>query len=224
MNSIARRQTLSDVLHRSAARNPGKLAIICGDTRWTYAEFENVSLRLAAGLSGRGVTKGSCVAILARNSHAFAAMRFALARLGAVLVPINFMLKAEEVAFILRHSGAILLATDSGLATLARAAVALDTSVRDLLWLPAEENNEPEPDMIAFDTLVASNAALPDVMLSGSDLAQIVYTSGTESSPKGARRGVWDRGRRRPQRDPCLDRGAGRIGADGQAVCLYLLT
>ena len=186
MNSIARRHTLSDVLHRSAARYPGKLAIVCGDTRWTYAEFENVSLRLAAGLSDRGVTKGTCVAILARNSHGFAAMRFALAKLGAVLVPINFMLKAEEVAFILRHAGATLLATDTGLASLARAAAALDTSVQDLIWLPAEENSAPEPDMIAFDTLVASNAALPDVTLSGGDVAQIVYTSGTESLPKGA--------------------------------------
>ena len=186
MNSIARRHTLSDVLHRSAARYPGKLAIVCGDTRWTYAEFENVSLCLAAGLSGRGVTKGTCVAILARNSHGFAAMRFALARLGAVLVPINFMLKAEEVAFILRHAGATLLATDTGLASLARAAAALDTSVQDLIWLPAEENSAPEADMIAFDTLVASNAALPDVTLSGGDVAQIVYTSGTEASPKGA--------------------------------------
>ena len=62
--------------------------------------------------------------MLARNSHAFVAMRFALARLGAVLVPINFMLKAEEVAYILRHAGATMLATDSGLAPLARAATA----------------------------------------------------------------------------------------------------
>ena len=78
-----------------------------------------------------GIAKGTRVAVLARNSHAFAALRFALARMGAVLVPINFMLKADEVAYILRHAGATMLATDSGLAALARAAAALDTSVRD---------------------------------------------------------------------------------------------
>ena len=100
MNPVIRRQTLSDVLHRSAARTPHKLAIVCGETRWTYAEFERISERVAAGLAGCGATKGTRVAILARNSHAFAAMRFALARLGAVLVPINFMLKAEEAAYI----------------------------------------------------------------------------------------------------------------------------
>ncbi|SPJ16779.1 Acyl-CoA synthetase (AMP-forming)/AMP-acid ligase II [Burkholderiales bacterium] len=186
MNPNIHRQTLGDLLHRSAARTPNKLAIVCGETRWTYAELDRISERLAAGLAQRGVTKGKCVAILARNSHAFAAMRFALARLGAVLVPINFMLKAEEVAYILRHAGATMLATDSALATLARAAAALDTTVRDLVWLPAEDPSEPQADMIGFNILAACSAALPDVAPCGNDLAQIVYTSGTESSPKGA--------------------------------------
>jgi fatty-acyl-CoA synthase len=162
------------------------LAIACGETRWTYAEFDLISDRVAAGLAQQGVAKGTPVAILARNSHAFAAMRFALARLGAVLVPINFMLKDEEVAYILRHAGVTMLATDSALAPLARAAAALDTDVRDLVWLPSEDQSEPQADMISFDVLTACSAALPEVALDGSDLLQVVYTSGTESSPKGA--------------------------------------
>ncbi|MGO9005626.1 MAG: acyl-CoA synthetase [Beijerinckiaceae bacterium] len=186
LNPIIRRQTLSDLLHRSAARAPHKLAIVCGDTRWTYAEFEHICERVAAGLAEQGVAKGTRVAILARNSHAFAALRFALARLGAVLVPINFMLKAEEAAYILRHAGATMLATDSELAPLARAAAALDTAVRDFVWLPSEGPSEPEAGMIRFDELAGSTAALSDVELSGDLLAQIVYTSGTESAPKGA--------------------------------------
>ena len=117
MHSITRRQTLADLLHRSAAKMPNKIAVICGDVSWTYAEFDRISARLAAGLAARGVIKGSRVAVLARNSHAFVAMRFALARLGAVLVPINFMLKAEEVAYILRHAGATILATEIGRAS-----------------------------------------------------------------------------------------------------------
>src|ERR1700722_6610339 len=186
MHSVTRRQTLADLLHRSAARTPNKLAVVCGDIRWTYAEFDRISQRVAAGLVERGVTKGTRIAILARNSHAFVAMRFALARLGAVLVPINFMLKAEEVAYILRHAGATMLATDSGLAALARAARTLDTAVRDLVWLPAEDASEPQADMIGFDLLASCQTAPPEAELAGGDLAQIVYTSGTESSPKGA--------------------------------------
>ena len=186
MDPIIRRQTLADLLHRSAARDPAKLAIACGATRWTYAEFDAISRRLAAGLAAQGVAKGTRVAVLARNSHAFAALRFALAHLGAVLVPINFMLNADEVAFILRHAGATLLATDSGLAELARAAAARETGVRAFVWLPSEDPSEPQPDMLAFDALAACEDALPEVALDGTDLAQIVYTSGTESAPKGA--------------------------------------
>ncbi len=185
MHAALRRQTLADLLRRTAKRFPNKTAIICGDTRWSYAEFDAVSDRLAAGLAARGVGKGARVAILSCNSHAFAALRFALARLGAVLVPINFMLKPEEAAFILKHAGAELLATDTGLAEVARTAAALDTKVRELIWLPSEEKTQPAPSMIAFDELL-SNAAPPEVDLSGSDVAQIVYTSGTESLPKGA--------------------------------------
>ena len=186
MISIARRQTLADLVRRSARRYPAKLAIVCGDTRWTFAQLDTVVDRLAAGLAARGVAPGDRIAVLARNSHGFVALRFALARLGAVLVPINFMLKAEEVGFILRHAGACLLATDSGLAALARDAAALGTSVKEFLWLPSEGDTQPPEGMMRFDQLIETAGSPPDISLSGSELAQIVYTSGTESSPKGA--------------------------------------
>ncbi|CAM5791465.1 acyl-CoA synthetase [Ottowia pentelensis] len=186
MHPITRRQTLGDLLRRTAQRLPHKLAVRCGDTRWTYAEFDTLVTRLAAGLTQRGIAYGDRVAVLARNSHGFAALRFALARLGAVLVPINFMLKADEVAYILRHAGAKTLATDSGLAELARAAAALDTQVEDFIWLPSEAPSTAVPGMAGFDELAACTAPLPDTPLQSTDLLQIVYTSGTESSPKGA--------------------------------------
>ena len=113
-------------------------------------------------------------------------MRFALARLGAVLVPINFMLKASEVAFILRHAGVTMLATDTALSCLARDSAALNTAVRDLLWLPGEEPGESQAGMLSFDDLAACRTLAPASTLDGADLAQILYTSGTESTPKGA--------------------------------------
>jgi fatty-acyl-CoA synthase len=125
IHPVVRRQTIADALRRTAIRLPAKTGIVCGATRWTYAEFDALVTRLAAGLAQIGVAEGDKVAVLARNSHGFAALRFALARRGAVMVPINFMLKADEVAYILRHAGAQTLATDSGLAELAQAASAL---------------------------------------------------------------------------------------------------
>ncbi|RZL59523.1 MAG: long-chain-fatty-acid--CoA ligase [Variovorax sp.] len=186
MNSPARRQTLADLLRRTARRFPSKLAIACGNTRWSYAQFDEIVSWLSAALSERGVAPGDRVAVLARNSHGFAALRFALARLGAVLVPVNFMLKAEEVAYILRHAGARMLATDTGLSVLARSAAALDTAVAEFLWLPSEDASTPVEGMTSFDALVSMHMPLPEVALTGTELAQIVYTSGTESAPKGA--------------------------------------
>jgi fatty-acyl-CoA synthase len=200
MDPAIRRQTIADLLHRSAMRYPGKTGLVCGDTRWTFAEFDRVCDRVAAGLSRLGVGRATRVAVLARNSHGFAVLRFALARLGAVLVPINFMLKAEEVAYILKHAGAQMLATDSGLAGTARAAAALATAVKQFLWLPSEDESvraepfdklrtgsvEAPAGMISFHDLARTDGEPPAVDLASTDLAQIVYTSGTESSPKGA--------------------------------------
>jgi fatty-acyl-CoA synthase len=193
MAQALRRQTLFDLLHRSAQRQPTKISLTCGPHVYTYAEFEALCNRLAAGLHQEGVSKGSRVAVLARNSHAFAALRFALARLGAVLVPINFMLKASEAGYILGHSGAQILACDSGLADLAVAAAAQAATqnpdrapIGKFLWMPSETPTEARAEMLNFDLLALSQAPVPEVALNGEDLLQIVYTSGTESLPKGA--------------------------------------
>ena len=182
-----RRQTLADLLRRTAARLPAKPAIRCGDTAWTWREFDDVVSRLAAGLHAEGVAQGDRVAVLARNSHGFAALRFALARLGAVLVPVNFMLNADEAAYILRHAGARLLAVDSGLAALGQDAAARDTRVERLLWLPSEAaSTAPAGVALRFDALIDTSASPPEADIGHDDLLQIVYTSGTESAPKGA--------------------------------------
>src|ERR1051325_7238795 len=132
------RHTLGDLLRRTAARLPSKTAVICGEVTWSYAELDRITNRFAHGLAARGVGKGDRVAIVSRNSHAFVVLRFALARLGAVLVPINFMLNADENAYVLRHAGARLLAVGPEFVELATAAIARDTALQHLLWLPGE--------------------------------------------------------------------------------------
>ncbi len=186
--TIARRQTLGDLLRRSARRVPGQTALVCGEVRWSYADLDAIVDRLVHGLRGIGVGAGDKVAVLARNSHAFIAMRFALARAGAVLVPVNFMLNADELAYILGHSGARVLCTDSGLAGLARAAAGKGTQIETFVWLPGEVPGEPCAGMVAFETLLDAPAGAPcaEPELHGGMLAQILYTSGTESLPKGA--------------------------------------
>jgi fatty-acyl-CoA synthase len=186
--SAARRQTLGDLLRRSARRVPERMALSCGVQQWSYAELDGVVDRLCASLLGLGIGVGDKVAILSRNSHAFIAIRFALARAGAVLVPINFMLNADEIAYILGHSGARVLCTDTGLSEVARTAASKGTCIETFVWLPGESPTAPCPDMHQFDELIKSGegVSLVEPDLHGGMLAQILYTSGTESLPKGA--------------------------------------
>lgn len=178
-------QALGDLLRRTAARFPDKPAIHCGAVSWTYTELDRICNQLAAGLAELGIGAGDRVAMLSRNSHAFAAMRFAVARLGAVLVPINFMLNAEEAGYILRHSGARLLCVGADHAALGAEAAKNDTAVERLVGLPSEDSEDTPEGLLSFHDL-RSDAEPPSPDLDGRMLAQTIYTSGTESLPKGA--------------------------------------
>ncbi len=185
----ARRQSIGDVLRRSARRYPQKSAIECGEhIRWSYARFDALCDQLAAGLLAEGLKKGDRVAVLARNSHSFALLRFALARAGGVLVPINFMLNAEEIAYILEHSGAATLCVDEEFAATGQAAAELGGAV-DRFWGLENEGGQIPEHLDSLNALAESpmeTQFVAEVMVEGDDLAQIIYTSGTESKPKGA--------------------------------------
>ncbi|MEM8941453.1 MAG: fatty acyl-CoA synthetase [Pseudomonadota bacterium] len=186
--SRARQHSLGDLLRRSASRAPDKSAIECGShIRWSFSQFDALCDSLAAGLRTQGLEKGDRVAVLARNSHSFALLRFALARAGGVLVPINFMLNADEVAYILEHSEAQVLCVDAEFAATGQKAAELAGSIKKF-WGLENEMGESPADLASLNELAASSTALgsDSVAVAGSDLAQIIYTSGTESKPKGA--------------------------------------
>jgi fatty-acyl-CoA synthase len=132
---LLRQQTIYDTLRRTAARFPGKLAIRQFDSSWTYCEFHTLCLRVAGGLKARGIGPGDRVAILSRNSSSFAAARFAISAAGAVLVPVNFMLTADEAAYIIGHSGARLLLAGDSEVDKARAAAQQCPDIEQQVWL-----------------------------------------------------------------------------------------
>ena len=162
--SKAREHSIGDLLRRSAGREPAKLAVSCGSVSWTFAEMDAICNRLGRGLLGLGVKKGDRLAVLSRNSHAFAALRFAVARIGAVLVPINFMLNPDEINFILKSSGAKLLATGPDFVEPAKAASAKDCAVEKMIWLPGEDpppRPRASPLSTIFCTPTARSSRLP---------------------------------------------------------------
>jgi fatty-acyl-CoA synthase len=183
---VLHRQTLGDTLRRSARRDPDRLALRFEHREWSYAQLDAEVNRVAHGLAAIGISKGARVAIFSRNSAYFVLLRFALARLGAILVPINFMLRPEEVAHVLRHSGASVMCAAPDLAPTAVQAIALDTRVEQCVVMGEADGSGLTANWIPFVSLISDITDEPEVDLRADDAAQIVYTSGTESLPKGA--------------------------------------
>ncbi|MFJ8742317.1 fatty acyl-CoA synthetase [Embleya sp. NPDC127516] len=175
----ARRHGVADLLARTAARLPHRLAIVAGELRQTYAELDDTVSKAAGALAARGIGKGDRVVLLARNSHGFAVAYFALARLGAISVPVNFMLTAPEVGYVLEHAGATAVLAGPELTDTADAALAGRDALR-VVFGPAAPGWEP------FAALLAEGGPVPELELDDDDPVQIMYTSGTESRPKGA--------------------------------------
>ncbi|MGW4407743.1 acyl-CoA synthetase [Nonomuraea sp. NPDC004702] len=172
-----RQHTIGDLLRRSAARFPAKTAVIYGNVRQSYADLDLEVNRTANALAARGVAKGDRFALFSHNNHAFVVAYFALARLGAISVPINFMLGPREVAYILEHSGATGMLAEEALLPVAEAAAGPAVRVRGVIG--AAEGWE------SFSTWRGDDAE-PQVEIAADDPIQLMYTSGTESRPKGA--------------------------------------
>jgi fatty-acyl-CoA synthase len=185
--ALARSFAIGDLLRRTALRYPDKLGIVSGDVRWTFREFDAAVNRAANALAAGGVAKGDRVALLSHNGWQFAVVAYAMARLGAILVPVNFMLKAHEVAFILRHSGAIGLVVEDALHPVAEEALAdagLDPRIRGWISLAGQR---PAPGWADVESWVREgDDRAPDVLVADDDPLRLMYTSGTESRPKGA--------------------------------------
>jgi len=182
----ARRHSYGDLLHRTAVRSPDKLAVVAGDLRVTFAEFDDAVNRTADALAGRGLAKHDRLALLSHNCFQYAVLVYATARLGVVLVPVNFMLTAAEIAYILKHSGASGIIAEDALAETAQHAVdgaGLAGGVRGWIALSGGPAADGWEDVDPWWR--EGEVSAPDVVVEDDDPLRLMYTSGTESRPKG---------------------------------------
>lgn len=181
----ARSHTLGDIPRRSARRQPDKVAIIDGDVTLTFAEFEHSVDRAAAALQDNGFRPGDRVALLAHNCWQYAVLAFATARTAVVLVPVNFMLTAEEIAYVLGHSRAAGFIVEFGLTEVAEEAMRIGGAVTSkAAILPPAQSAPPGWDDFTQWLTTSTTAAAP--VIHDDQLLRLMYTSGTESRPKGA--------------------------------------
>lgn len=181
----ARSHTVGDIPRRSARRRPDKIAIIDGDVVLTFAQFEHLVDRAAAALHDNGFHPGDRLALLSRNCWQYAVLAFATARAAVVLVPINFMLTAEEIAYILGHSKVTGFIVEDEFIAIADKAMQHGSCVTTKAALVATDGTPPT-GWDDFAQWLTSTTTAPQPHVDDDQLLRLMYTSGTESQPKAA--------------------------------------
>ncbi|WP_458877298.1 class I adenylate-forming enzyme family protein [Arenibacterium sp. CAU 1754] len=174
-----RPRNVHGLLQEAVTHHPDNEALICDDTRMTYAQFDEEVGRVAAGLAAQGVAQGDRVAMLLGNGVPFVVLTFAAARLGAVTVPLSIRDQMPGIRHALLNSDAIALVVEAEFA--------------DLVPRPDETPNLKRRISVGqaegfadYEDLRRSDPLTKPVDVSEDEVATILYTSGTTGVPKGA--------------------------------------
>jgi fatty-acyl-CoA synthase len=158
-------------------------AVVDGGLRLTYEQFFDRCDRWSAALQGLGVSQGDRVATIAPNTHAQLEAFYAVPQLGAVLVPMNYRLTADDFVYMVSHSGSTVLCVHSDYLDMIDAVRDQLPGVRHFV---AFEGGAGRSGWLDYESLIASTGpvfARPEI--GERDLLTINYTSGTTSRPKG---------------------------------------
>jgi len=176
---------IGDFLRRAATLYGGKTAIIDGDRAFTYAEFQARVNRFAHALLRLGVAPGDRVCILSPNSHFFLESYYAVAQIGAIIVPLNYRLAAADHEYIINHAGVRAVLVDYEYTRIIDGIRPQLKTVEH--WIVAQDSGDVPPGWAGWESLIAGEPATPtpQVDQDENDVFSINYTSGTTARPKG---------------------------------------
>ncbi len=179
---LSKQLVIGEMLARWARKTPNNEAFVCEDKRYTYGEFNERVNRLAHGLKNMGVQKGDKVAVLFMNCLEIIESYFAILKLGAVVVPLNFRLVGRELIYQINHSDSKLVIYDDRFQQTIQ-------SIQD--QLPAatgytKVGGKAISEIADYEQMISeSESHEPLILIDDDDDAFIMYTSGTTGRPKG---------------------------------------
>jgi long-chain acyl-CoA synthetase len=177
---------LSVLLRESTRRHPDRDAIVAGDTALTYAQVDAAARSFAAALTGLGVGRGDRVALMLPNVPQFTIAFFGVQYLGAVAVPLNVLLTADEVEYHLTDSEASAFVLWGDFAAGGRAGFDRVDSCRELIEVAAPGAATGDGAHSFVELVATSDPVSLPAATDADDTAVILYTSGTTGRPKGA--------------------------------------
>lgn len=179
-------RVVGQLLREQARVSPTARFVTCGASELTFAQLDARTDEIATGFSAAGVKKGDRVAIVSSNRIEMVELFFALAKLGAVQVPLNVFLKGDFLAYQLADSQACTLVVDASAQASVEPLLASLPQLR-LMVLLDEARGRALPSGIDVRSYaqLAVKAVPPAEAIQSSDLMSIVYTSGTTGQPKG---------------------------------------
>ena len=170
-----------DFLSIATAICPDRDCVVFEGKRYTFSQINDRSNRLANSLSNLGVKKGDMATILQVNCNQFLEIYYALAKLGAILVPVNFRAKENELTYMLNNCGAVALFMGDRYVKMVNTMRPDLTSVKHYISIDTKENN-----MHYYEDMISSGS--PDDIvsdISDDDVTILMYTAGTTGKPKG---------------------------------------
>lgn len=174
--------TLAGAFASRAQRGPERPFILFGEKTWSWGGFADAVDGAARVLVARGIRKGDRVGVMARNCDGHVLLLFALARIGAIMVPVNPDFGVDEARYVLHHAEVSAVAAGSDTFDIARKAC---EGLRTAPWFILLDSGRHDVPLL-YDLIArAPNAALPEGICAD-DTCLIVYTSGTTGFPKGA--------------------------------------
>ncbi|AOH54854.1 o-succinylbenzoate--CoA ligase [Peribacillus muralis] len=178
--------TPMDWKRRAVKYYPHKVAVIDGEKAFTYMEFGQRIDRLSLALHASGIEKGDHIAVMLPNTHHMLECFYGICQLGAVMVPLNYRLSAEDLEYIIKHSDAKMLIIDAEYAAPIEPIVT-NLSMETIIIVPMEGHETDLAGINYEDFIMHVNDRdrLPVADIDENQLMTINYTSGTTSKPKG---------------------------------------